>query len=104
MAESQGRFLPVWSRTVEPERGSMPASRKPEGQSVLDQTDRLLTIPDLAQFLRVSDHAIHMQRLRRQKPGSLGFKVGARVLFRPEQLKAWLEETQADQARDELDW
>lgn len=73
------------------------------GKSLLDQTDRLLNIPDLARFLRVSEHAIHMQRLRNQKPGSLGFRVGARVLFRPEQVKVWLEETQAEQARD-LDW
>ena len=79
-------------------------SVRSESESILDQTDRLLTIPDLAQYLRVSEHAIHQQRLRRQKPGNLGFKVGARVLFRPEQVKAWLEETQADQARDELDW
>ena len=73
------------------------------GQSLLDTTDQLLTIPDLAQFLRVTEHAIHMQRLRRQKPGSLGFRVGAKVLFRPEQVREWLEETQAEQARD-LDW
>jgi hypothetical protein len=74
-----------------------------EGQSLLDTTDQLLTIPDLARFLRVTEHAIHMQRLRRQKPGSLGFRVGAKVLFRPEQVREWLEETQAEQARD-LDW
>jgi hypothetical protein len=70
--------------------------------SILDQTDRLLTIPDLARFLRVSEHAIHMQRLRNQKPGSLGFRVGARVLFRPEQLKVWLHEVQTEQERP--DW
>ena len=74
------------------------------GLSILEQTDKLLTIPDLARFLRVSEHAIHMQRLRNQKPGSLGFRVGARVLFEPQKIKAWLEECQAEQARDDLDW
>ena len=76
-------------------------SVRSESESILEQGDRLLDIPDLARFCRVSPHAIHMQRLRNQKPGSLGFRVGAKVLFRPEQIKAWLEETQAEQTRDE---
>ena len=71
------------------------------GKSLLDQTDRLLDILDLARLCRVSPHGIHMQRLRNQKPGSLGFRVGAKVLFRPEQIKAWLDEVQAEQTKDE---
>ena len=73
------------------------------GQSPLEQADRLLTIPDLSRFFNVSPHALYMQRLRGQPPGSLGFKVGAKVLFDPAQIKAWLADLQAEQAR-EPDW
>ena len=32
-------------------------------RSILDQ-DRLLTLPEIADFIRVTPHALHMQRLR----------------------------------------
>jgi len=70
----------------------------------LDRSDRLLTIPEIADYFRLSQHALYMQRLRNQPPGNLGFRVGARVLFKPEDVIAWIEKTQTDQARDELDW
>jgi len=66
------------------------------GGSILDQ-DILLTVEDLARLTRVSPHAIHMQRLRDQKPGSLGFRVGARVLFQPADIRAWLDKLQDEQ-------
>jgi hypothetical protein len=68
-------------------------------RSILDQTE-LVTIPELAHFLRQTPHAVHMQRLRGQMPGSLGFRVGARVLFKPEDIRAWLNECQAAQVRE----
>ena len=68
----------------------------------LDRSDRLLTIPEIADYFRLSQHALYMQRLRNQPPGNLGFKVGARVLFKSEDIRAWLDEIQAEQARERL--
>ena len=62
------------------------------------ESPNLITTEELAEFLRITPHAVHMQRLRDQKPGSLGIRVGQRVLFRPESIAAWLEETHAAQA------
>ena len=69
-------------------------------ESILDQGDRLIDVPDVARLFRVSVHALYMQRLRGQPPGSLGIKVGARVLFRPDVIKSWLEEIQEEQAQE----
>lgn len=68
--------------------------------SIIEQGDMLLTVDDLARFLRITAHAVHMQRWRDQPPGNLGFRVGARVLFRPDQITAWLDKVQTEQARD----
>lgn len=65
----------------------------------LEQTDRLLTLPEVAQYLRVSNHAIHMQRSRGQEPGTLGIRVGRQVLFDPKVIRSWLERTQRAQTR-----
>lgn len=70
-------------------------------EHLLDRSDRLLTIPEIADYFRLSQHALYMQRLRNQAPGNLGFKVGARVLFKSEDIKAWLDEIQAEQARNQ---
>ncbi|MCH7901582.1 MAG: hypothetical protein IH818_11840 [Acidobacteria bacterium] len=75
-------------------------SVRSESESILDQGDRLLDIPDVGRLFRVSVHALYMQRLRGQPPGSLGIKVGARVLFRPDVIKSWLEQIQEEQAQE----
>ena len=75
-------------------------SVRSESESILDQGDRLLDIPDGGRLFRVSVHALYMQRLRGQPPGSLGIKVGARVLFRPDVIKSWLEQIQEEQAQE----
>lgn len=73
-------------------------------ESILEHGDRLLTIQDVARLFRVSEHGVYMQRLRGQPPGSLGIKVGARVLFRPDVIEAWLEKIQAEQATKNEPW
>lgn len=52
--------------------------------------DHLLTVGEVAAFLRCGTAAIYNQRLRGDLPGSLGIRVGNRVLFRPADLEAWL--------------
>lgn len=53
----------------------------------------LLTIEELAQWLRVELKTIYQWRDRGEGPK--GFRVGRRVLFRPSDVLKWLE-TRAD--------
>lgn len=50
-----------------------------------------LNTKEVADMFRVSVETIHMQRHRGQEPGALGFKAGKRVLFRPEDIEAWID-------------
>lgn len=59
---------------------------------------RYLTVRDVADALNYTPGAIHMQRLRGDAPGSLGFKAGQRVLFDPDDLERWIESRKAQRA------
>lgn len=58
--------------------------------------ERYLTTEEVAQILRVSPPALKMQRIRGQKPGVLGTRIGNRVLYRPSALSAYLESVEAN--------
>jgi len=52
--------------------------------------EQLLRIEDLAAMLQTTPQAIHTQRHR--GVGPKGVRVGKRVLYRPADVAAWLEE------------
>ena len=64
--------------------------------------DRLLTLEETAQYLRLTPGALYTQRYRREKPGALGIRVGRRILFRPSDIDRFLDErlSEADASRD----
>lgn len=52
----------------------------------------LLTIQEVAEYLRLTPNALYTQRHRGEKPGVLGIRVGRKLLFRPSDLDRFLEE------------
>lgn len=64
--------------------------------------DPLLTIPEAADYLRLTPAALYTQRHRGEKPGVLGIRVGKRILFRTSDIHRFLEdrlgENRADRA------
>lgn len=54
--------------------------------------ERLLTLDETAAYLRMTPGALYTQRYRREKPGSLGIRVGKKILFRPTDIDRFLEE------------
>ena len=55
-------------------------------------TERLLTIKETAEYLRLTPGALYTQRYRREKPGALGIRVGRKILFRPSDIDRFLDE------------
>ncbi len=58
--------------------------------------DRLLTLPEVADYLGVPEKTIYMWRTR--GVGPRGLRVGRHVRFRREDVESWLE-LQADSPR-----
>jgi hypothetical protein len=54
--------------------------------------ERLLTLQETAEFLRLTPGALYTQRYRGEEPGMLGIRVGRKVLFRPSDIDRFLEE------------
>lgn len=54
--------------------------------------ERLLTLEETAEYLRLTPGALYAQRYRREKPGALGIRVGRRVLYRPSDIDRFLDE------------
>jgi hypothetical protein len=61
-------------------------------------TIQLLTTEEVADILRTTPGAIYNQRYRGDTPGSLGVRVGRRILFDLGILAAFLAQEAADQA------
>lgn len=53
--------------------------------------DRLLTLDEVAAYLRLPPASLHRQRYVGQPPGSLGFRVGRHVRFRRGDIEQWIE-------------
>jgi len=60
--------------------------------------DRLLTIEETAEYLRLTPGALYTQRYRREKPGALGVRIGRRILYRPSDIDRFLDEKQNEAA------
>gem|GEM_PF-2977701 len=54
--------------------------------------ERLLTLEESAEYLRLTPGALYMQRYRSEKPGALGSRVGRRVLYGPSDIDRFLDE------------
>jgi hypothetical protein len=54
--------------------------------------ERLLTITETAEYLRLTPGALYTQRYRGEKPGALGIRVGRKILFRPSDIDRFLDE------------
>lgn len=54
--------------------------------------ERLLTLEEVADLLRLPVATLYRQRYVGEPPGSLGFRVGRHVRFRGADLEAWIEE------------
>ncbi len=51
----------------------------------------LLTVAEVADWLRTSPTALYSQRYRGEAPGSLAVRVGARLLWKRRVLDEWLD-------------
>lgn len=62
----------------------------------------LLTHEELAALLRSTPNSGYAARVRGIEPWSLGFKVGRKVLYRSDEIDAWLDERarEAQEARE----
>lgn len=55
-------------------------------------SQRLLTLKETAEFLRLTPGALYTQRYRGEEPGALGIRVGRKILFRPSDIDQFLDE------------
>jgi hypothetical protein len=58
--------------------------------------ERLLTLRETAEYLRLTPGALYTQRYRREKPGALGIRVGRKILYRPSDIDRFLDERLRD--------
>ena len=57
-----------------------------------------LTAREVAEQYRLTVSALYTQRHRREAPGSLGVKVGRKLLWRQSELDAWFDRTREEEA------
>lgn len=57
--------------------------------------DKLLTLDEVADYLRLQPDALYNQRLRNAPPGALGIKIGGRIRFRAGDIERYLDERSA---------
>lgn len=66
-------------------------------------SERLLTIKEAAEYLRLTPGALYTQRYRGVKPGALGIRIGRKILFRPSDIDRFLDE-RLEEAELAMDW
>ena len=66
----------------------------------LPQDDRLATIEEAAEFWHSSVNALRVQRFRNMRPGNLGVKVGAKLLYSPNSMRSWFSDQEQAQNSD----
>ena len=59
---------------------------------MVTRAQTLLTIPEAAEYLRLTPGALYTQRHRNEGPGALAIKVGKKLVFRPEDIEEYLDE------------
>jgi len=63
-----------------------------------EKTPTYLTAEEVAAMYRLSVSALYTQRHRGEAPGSLGAKVGRKLLWRQSELDAWFDRTRDEAA------
>ena len=63
-----------------------------------EKTPVYLTAREVAEQYRLTVSALYTQRHRREAPGSLGVKVGRKLLWRQSELDAWFDRTREEEA------
>lgn len=63
-----------------------------------EKTPTYLTAEEVAEMYRLTVSALYTQRHRREAPGSLGAKVGRKLLWRQSELDAWFDRTRDEAA------
>ena len=58
-----------------------------------EKTPTYLTADEVAVMYRFTVSALYTQRHRQEAPGSLGVKVGRKLLWRQSELDAWFDRT-----------
>ncbi len=58
---------------------------------------KLFTLPEAAEYLRLTPSALYTQRHRRELPGILGIKVGRKIVYRVADLEKFLDDQLAAQ-------
>ncbi len=58
--------------------------------------ERLLTLKETADYLRLTPGALYSQRYRGEKPGALGIRIGRKILYRPTDIDRFLDERLAE--------
>ena len=66
---------------------------------MVNEMTRLLTSEEVAERYRVTPSALWTQRHRGEAPGSLGMRLGRRLLWDPEDLRAY-EQQRKEQQRE----
>ena len=56
----------------------------------------LLTLNEVADYLRLTPAALYTQRHRGEKPGALGIRVGRKILYRSSDITRFLDEQLAE--------
>ena len=51
----------------------------------------LMTLPEAAEYLRLTPSALYTQRHRHELPGALGLKVGRKIVYRRADIDAYLD-------------
>lgn len=63
-----------------------------------EKTPIYLTAEEVASMYRLTVSALYTQRHRGEAPGSLGAKVGRKLLWRQSELDAWFDRTREEEA------
>lgn len=53
-------------------------------------SEPLLTLQEAAEYLRLTPSALYSQRYKGEEPGTLGIRVGKKILYRPADINRFL--------------
>lgn len=59
-------------------------------------SEPLLTLQEAAEYLRLTPSALYSQRYKGEEPGTLGIRVGKKILYRPADINRFLDERLAE--------
>lgn len=70
----------------------------PDGGTRIDdpERDRVLTLNEAADYLRLTPGALYAQRYRSENPGALGIRVGRKIIYRMTDIDNYLDRLLAE--------